>query len=247
MRRLEPEVRALLWKELRQVRRSRGAIVSSTLLPFFILVLAPLSQLLALRGVAALPPRGGVPPGLGDPHAALDLFTAQFLPLLVVIGGLMVPSVAATYTVIVEKERRSLELLMALPVSVRDILAAKILATLALAGIVVVPMFAIDAVVLLALGAASVGLVVLLLALLLAALACSGGLALLLALLARDFRTARNVTGFLYTPLILIAAAILFAFPPPARLLILIGVLLAAGLGAVAAALRWLTFERYLA
>ncbi len=245
MKLLEPEVGALLWKELRQVRRSRGALVSSTLLPFFILVLAPLGQLLAIRAVATRPPRGGVPPGLGGAPQALDFFAFGFLPLLIVIGGLMVPSVAATYTVIVEKERRSLELLMALPVSVGDILAAKVLATMALAAVVVLPMFAVDALVLLALDTASWGLVVLLLALLLASLACSAGLALLLALLARDFRTARNITGFLYTPMILVASAILFAFPFPARLLILIGVLLAAGLGAVAAALRWLTFERY--
>ena len=46
--------------------------------------------------------------------------------MMVAIGGLIVPSVAASYTVIAERERRTIELLVALPVSVGDILVEMI-------------------------------------------------------------------------------------------------------------------------
>jgi hypothetical protein len=48
---LPPEVRILLGKELRQVRRSRGALASATLLPLFFITVLPLTQvvLCALR------------------------------------------------------------------------------------------------------------------------------------------------------------------------------------------------------
>jgi len=157
------------------------------------------------------------------------------------------PSLSATYTVVAEREKRSLDLLMALPVSVTDILLAKLLAMLVLASVVVLPLFAIDMAVLVALGLTSALNILLLLILLLAALGCSVGVALLLALLARDFRTANNLNGAFLGPLIVATLAIMFLLTGPVRYLALTVLLVGVGLIAVLAGLRWLTFERYLA
>jgi hypothetical protein len=83
--------------------------------------------------------------------------------------------------------------------------------------------------------------------LLLASLACSVGVALLLALLARDFRTANNLNGAFLGPVILAVIALLFAVPEPLSYLLLGALLVAVAATATAVGLRWLTFERYLA
>lgn len=250
---LGPGVGALLWKELRQIRRGRAALLSTTLLPLLLLVVVPLGQFFGLRsavdssraGLAA----GNVPPlpGIADITDPVQMFTAVLFPLFVALGGLVVPSVAATYTVVAEREKRSLELLMALPVRVGDILAAKVLAMLLLAGGVMLPLFALDVAILITLGAITPGYAALLLLVLLSALACSIGIALLLALLARDFRTANNLNGALAGPSILLTTAILFGVPGDGRLLLLSAALLLGAALSILAALRWLTFERYLA
>ncbi len=248
---LRPEVRILLGKELRQVRRSRGALASATLLPLFLMTAMPLAQLFVARStpLAAQSPSGAfVPPGMAEvADDPTQLLVSVMLPMFIVLGGLVVPSISATYTVVAEREKRSLDLLMALPVSVTDILLAKLLAMLVLAGVVVLPLFAIDMAVLLALGLTTAGNILLLLALLLAAMGCSVGVALLLALLARDFRTANNLNGAFLGPLIVAMLAISFLLNGPARYLLLIVLLVGVGLLAVLAGLRWLTFERYLA
>jgi ABC-type Na+ efflux pump permease subunit len=240
----------LLRKELLQVRRSRGAVLSGTLVPLLLMVIMPGLQLASL---ASVPEQAGVGlrgafGSLPDDLAAPDRLLTEFLlPLVVAISGLLVPSVAATYTVVAEHERRTLDLLVALPVRASDVLAAKMLATLALAVGVALPMFAVDAAALLWLGLAGVPYVLQLLGVLLAALVCSVGESLVLALVARDLRTTNNLNGALLAPITMAEAAILLGAPAPARL---IGVaLLLLGLGGLgfAAAWRWLTFERYLA
>jgi ABC-2 type transport system permease protein len=249
---LRPQVRILLGKELRQVRRSRGALLSATLLPPFLMTGMPMVQLFAARAAtsAGQPAvsSGVIPPGIADvANDPTRLLVAVMLPMFITLGGLVVPSVSATYTVVAEREKRSLDLLMALPVTVGDILWAKVLAMLVLAGVVVLPLFTIDMAVLAPLGLITPLEVVLLFALLISALACSVGLALLLALMARDFRTANNLNGALLGPLIIGMLAVLFLVSGPLRYLLLAVVLLGVGALAVLVALRWLTFERYLA
>jgi ABC-2 type transport system permease protein len=244
-------VRVLLGKELRQITRSRAALASSTLLPLLLITVTPMGQLIAMRNAPpeapADIPGGALPPGLADAIQDPDQFFIRFmLPLFIALGGLIVPSVAATYTVVAEREKRTLDLLMALPVRVVDILTAKLLAMLLLAAAVVVPLFVIDAAVLLWLGDATISDLGFLFALLLAAIACSLGVALLLALLARDFRTANNLNGVMLGPLILIVLIVLIALPHPANFAVLVTVLLTCGALAILAGLRWLTFERYL-
>jgi ABC-2 type transport system permease protein len=242
-------LRPLLRKELRQVRRSRGALLSSTLLPLLLLVISPLGQIAALRAEPNTPPPGfdAVPiAGFADFTAPEQFFLLFVFPMMVSIGGLIVPSVAASYTVIAERERRTIELLVALPVSVGDILVAKLLSMLVLAAVVVLPMYAIDAVYLLVTGLASPAYVALLLILLLCALSCSVAIALLLALLARDLRTANNLNGAFIGPLLMVILVILLTVPGLWRLVVLAVVLLLFGAAVFLAAMKWLTFERYL-
>jgi ABC-2 type transport system permease protein len=232
----------LLRKEILQVRRSRGALLSGILLPLLLMVVMPGFQLASLRSVA--PQESASLPGqLSDPDT---LFTSFLLPLVVALTGLIVPSVAATYTVVAEHERRTLELLMALPVRALDVLRAKMLAMLMLALAVAVPLFAVDAAAVLLLGLADVGYVVQLLLILLAALVCSVCEALVLALVARDLRTTNNLNGALITPVTFAMVAILLGAPPGVGLPALAALLLVLALAAYLCAARWLTFERYL-
>lgn len=247
---ISEQLRALFAKELLQVRRSKGAMASATLLPILLMVVIPVGQALATRGDvgATNVPTSGIPPQLIElaKHPS-QFFVQVMLPLYMTLGGLIVPAISATYTVVAERERRSLELIMALPVRVRDILTAKLLAMLVLALVVVLPLFVVDATIVLALGLASLPYVAMLLVVLASSLVCSIGIALLLALVARDFRTANNLNGAMIGPLILITVAIVFLVPGVLRLVVLAAVLLLGGAAAFAAGLRWLTFERYLA
>jgi ABC-type Na+ efflux pump permease subunit len=243
------EVRALLTKELRQARRSRGALLSTVVLSTLLIVVTPMGQLAGLQaGGTRLPPgfSGGLPFGdVGDDPRAI--FAGLLMPLFVTMAGLLVPSVAAVHTVVVERERRSVELLIALPVRVRDILVAKLLATLALSSAVLVPLLLLDLLALTYLEMVTPAEAGGLVAVLLAAELCSISLALLVALLAGDFRTANNLNGVTIGPALLIVSAVVFLSPASLRIPLLVALLLVIAVGGFVVALRWLTFERYLA
>ncbi len=245
---LSEPVRALLWKEWREMTRNRGMLLSSTLLPITSLVLAPFSQLYALRSYLASGPPAELGPMVGLPGGSdpIDLLLRFLFPLYVMLAGLLVPSVGSTYSVVGERELRSLELLMILPVRVADILVAKLAAMLLLTAVVLLPLFALDAVVLIALDVASPGYVALLLLVLLASTAYSVTVALLLALLARDLRTANYLNGAMLGPLVPLVVAVLGVVPGDWGLVAVAALLLVAGGVALAISLRWLTFERYL-
>ena len=243
-------IATLLGKELRQTGRNRSAMLTATLLPLLIMLVAPLGALVQLRlagGARGLEQLQAVPltglSSLADPEQLL----VQFMyPLFFTLGGLMLPSLTTTYAIVAERERRSLELLIALPVTVGEILLAKLLAVLVVSLIVVLPLFAIVVSALLVLGVADATAIPYLLLPLVAALACSTCVALLITLLARDFRTANNLNGALFVPLLLLSMATLAAVGGPGRTAVLSALLLAAGLVALAVAIRWVTFERYL-
>jgi ABC-2 type transport system permease protein len=240
-------LRALVGKELRQLRRSRGVMLSATLLPLFLMVLSPIGQYLSLSGV---PVRGmsssGVPPGLAGIERPEQMLSEFFLPFVMAVVGLLVPAVAAMHTIVTERERRTIELLIALPLRVRDVLLAKLIAMLALSAMVLLPLFAIDAAWLLWLDIASPGRVAIYLLLLLAGATCSISMALVLTLLARDLRTANQLNGVLVGPLILALLGVFMFVQGDVRWPLAIGLLLAAAGVGLVIALRWLTFERYL-
>jgi ABC-type Na+ efflux pump permease subunit len=241
-------VRVLVRKELRQLLRSRNALLTGLLLPTLIMVVAPLAQLSA--GAAGSQARGGavpaVVPGLAGLGHLSDVFLYVSFPLFFVLGGLMTPALAATHTVISERERRSLELLVALPVSVNDILAAKMTANLTAAGATLLPLFAIDAFAVLRTTSAGPLYVLAALLLVCSALVASIGSSLLLALLARDFRTANNLSGFFVVPTMIVTGLCVTLVPGLWRFVVLSLLMLAMGGAAYLVASRWLTFERYL-
>jgi ABC-2 type transport system permease protein len=243
---IDRSVRILLGKELAQLGRSRGALLSATLIPLLLLVAVPVPQLIAFSKAIEIPEiPGGAPAGLRSLSGA-DFFLQLVFPLLVTICGMIVPSLAASYTIVSERERRTLELLIALPVRLTDILTAKLLSILILGVLVTVPLFAITATLIVILGVAPAGDVALLLVPLVAAVICSTCLSLLLTLLARDFRTANNLNGILFFPVLIASVGVLGAVAGTARFLVLGVALLLIGAVALVAGARWITFERYL-
>lgn len=248
------EVRILMAKEWRHLLRSRGAMLTALFLPVLFLLIIPGMQMLALSAGTEidtntpLPANASLPPGLAaiedDPRAVMR---ALLLPLFVTIGGLMVPSITAIYTMIAERENRTIELLVALPVRIGQILLAKLLVIVLLSGGVTFTLFLIDAVLIIGLGIGSIGYVLSLLLLLITALAYSTASALLLSLLARDFRTANNLSGALLVPTIFICTGVLLFVPSNGfQILLLAGIFVLAAAIATLVALRVVTFERLL-
>ena len=247
--RLTRPVRVLLRKELRQFLRSRNAVLTGLFLPALILVVAPLAQLGASAASTAAHASPALPagvPGMAGMSQISDLFLYVTFPLFFVLAGLMTPSLAAAHTVISERERRSIELLVALPVSVTDILTAKTAANLLVAAVTLLPLFVIDAVAVLLLTHAGPLYVLAALVLILSALTASIGISLLLALVARDFRTANNLNGAFVLPTMIMTGLCVTFVPGLWRFLVLSLLMLALGGLAYLIAVRWLTFERYL-
>ena len=239
------QARVLLAKELRQALRSRGALLTGLLVPIGMLLLAPAQLLFSARHTGP---------------AALFEFSHLELPLFAVICGLVVPSLVAVYIFVNERERRSLELLLALPVRVQDIFVAKLSAAFVISAGVTLPLYAIQSSVVLWQEIDDLRGVVLRLLLLIAALACSLGYALLVALFARDFRTTSNLTGALLLPMIFVTLTLLqfsgvtlfgHTWTIPVALadrpILVAAIMVAVGIAAAASALRYMTFERYLA
>lgn len=168
-------IRALLWKETRQLGRNRTALLTATFLPAVILFLAPIQILVQVRlvgGAGGLDQMTGLP-GFSGVTQPTDLLLQFVYPLLFVIGGLLLPTLTTTYAIVAERERRSLELLVSLPVSVNEILGAKLLSVLLVTALVGLPYIAIVLTLLIVLGVADLGIVPVLVAPFLAAVICS--------------------------------------------------------------------------
>ena len=242
-------IRSLLWKETRQIGRNRTAMLTATMLPFVILFLAPIQLLVAMHfgggpGMDQL--RDSPLPGFADVTDPRQLLVQFFYPMMLVIGGLLLPSLTTAYAIIAERERRSLELLISLPVTVAEILAAKLLAVLAVTAVIGLPYVAIVLTLLLVLGIAGPATIPALLAPFIAAVACSTGISLLLTLLARDFRTANNLSGAFIVPALVLTVGTLGVVGGTARTYVLAALLLALGGVATLVALKWVSVERYL-
>lgn len=242
-------IRSLLWKETLQIGRNRTAMLTAAMLPFVILFLAPIQLLVAVHfgGAAQFEQLRDSPlPGFADVTDPRQLLVQFFYPMLLVMGGLLLPSLTTAYAIIAERERRSLELLISLPVTVAEILTAKLLAVLAVTALIGLPYVAIVITLLLVLGVAGPETIPALLAPFIAAVACSTGISLLLTLFARDFRTANNLSGAFIVPALLLTVGTLSAVGGPARTYVLAALLFTFGAVAIFAALKWVSVERYL-
>jgi ABC-type Na+ efflux pump permease subunit len=102
------------------------------------------------------------------------------LPVLVTISSLVTPSIVMGDVLFGERERRTLDLLVALPVSAHDVVLAKLAAVLLFAISVTVPLFALNVLMVSAFGYSSVSQTVALVEVLLAAVAYSASSGLLL-------------------------------------------------------------------
>lgn len=249
---LAPEVKILFRKEWRQLLSSRGAMMSALIFPFLFLVVVPGVQLLAFTkaGLAPVnlpPPTAKLPPALADMARDPKVVVRVLLTPFIGIAGLIVPSMTATYSLLTERESKTIELLIALPVRVSQILLAKLLAILVLAGGTTLALFSIDAVLIVALDVGSVGFVLALLAVLLTGLSFSTTSALLVSLLAKDFRTSNNLNGALFGPSIVISMGVaMLVTPPTLAALLLSAAFLTGAVASAFVAMRVVTFERLL-
>jgi ABC-2 type transport system permease protein len=245
------EVQLLFWKEVRQLTRNTAAMLSSLFMPAVLIVLAPILALLASRTepyrTLRVPQLTSTLPGFDLVHDGEGYFLYVTLPFLFVIAALLTPILAGVHTLIVERERRSLELLMALPVMVSDILAAKLAAILATAVATIVPMFLVDAVVIVSLTGAGMAYVAGTLFLIVTTLVAAMSASLLMALMARDLRSATSLGGTLSVPPLLLTGLCVVFVPGLGRFAVLGLLMLALGCGTLYSGLRWLTSERYVA
>ncbi len=242
------ELRVLFGKEWKQALRNRPAVVTATFFPLLFLLIVPMGQAYAAsRGMTAFQMTSGpvVPPGLktASPEEMFSRFT---FPLFLVMGGLVVPSVAATYTIVSEREKRTVDLLLALPLSLGQIIAAKLAAVVVLALAITLPMMAVDIALLTALGLADPTVLAGYLFELLGALTFSASSAVAVALLAKDYRAANNLNAALMAPMIFLAMSFTVVLPWwPHKPAVLGVLLLVAGLGLLVITLRRINLERF--
>jgi ABC-type Na+ efflux pump permease subunit len=130
-------MRAVVVKDLSAIRRSKGVLIPMIVVPGLLLVILPFFIGLAARSNAAPDVEGilkSVPRGVAGP--ILDLPPSQRLVVLVngyllaplfLIVPLMVASVLAADAFAGEKERKTLETLLHLPIPERDLFYAKVL------------------------------------------------------------------------------------------------------------------------
>ncbi len=130
-------VRALLRRDLVAVRRSKAVVIPMLIVPVLLLVVLPLLIGLGARGAPApdltrfldsLPGDLAAPiAGLPSHEQLVVLVLGYLLAPLFLIVPLMVSSVLAADAFAGEKERRTMETLLHLPVRDRDLFLAKLL------------------------------------------------------------------------------------------------------------------------
>lgn len=248
---IDRELRVLFRKEWRQLVASKAALATGALLPVFLLGIVPM----ILSAAASAETHGRRDPmpesmniGLfGEIGTDPRLLPGAMLPMFVAMVGMIVPTMMATHLLITERERRTLELLVALPVRIEQVLVAKLLATMVAASAMTVPMLLVDMVVLPLAGSATLEQLIALPILLAAALSLSTSIALLMSLLSRDFRAANNIAGALLAPTIIFT--LFGGMLLPGGAVRPLGIAVAYTIAAVLImryALRTVTFERLL-
>lgn len=132
-------IRAIIGKDLLAVRRSKAVFLPILLVPTLLLVVLPLIIGLAARAASGTGAEvtgflDRLPAGLADPITAqppgeqlLLLVNGYLLAPLFLIVPLMVSAVLAADAFAGEKERRTLEGLLHLPIADRDLFVAKLL------------------------------------------------------------------------------------------------------------------------
>jgi ABC-2 type transport system permease protein len=125
-------IRALLRKELRELRRNRGLLVAMAILPtIFVGLMIGVNVLVLHTPISSTQGQGFVPPpglaGLDARLATQVLLNDQFMFMQLMIPVIL-PTVIAAHSVIGEKQARTLEPLLATPIRTWELLVAKTLA-----------------------------------------------------------------------------------------------------------------------
>ncbi len=131
-------IKAIIGRDLRAVRRSKAVVIPMMLVPTLLMVALPLVVGYAARRAGQAGGRiqflDSLPSALADPIAnlpqeeqLLTLVLGYLLAPLFLIVPLMVSAVLAADAFAGEKERRTMETLLHLPVSDRDLFVAKFL------------------------------------------------------------------------------------------------------------------------
>lgn len=204
---MSARVRALLRKEVRQITRSKRTTLAAAAVPALMLVFVTAGDIVTLKlGFGSKPIFL-----LSSAHAVSGSFLLRHytLPVLVTISALVTPSIVMGDVLLGERERRTLDLLVGLPVSAWDVVLAKLVAVLTFAVLVTVPLYAVNVLLVSAFGYASLSQTVALAALLLAAIGYSAASALFIALKAQEPRAANIVSGLVLGPIVPVEGVIL--------------------------------------
>lgn len=126
------KIRAIVGKEIADARKNKMIVISMVLLPFLLVVLVLGTAFFMLKAEKGLGEDeiGLIPPELQDmdpKHAFLIMMNDQYLFYFLLIP-MMMPVYIAAYSIIGEKETKSLEPLLATPISVWELLVGKSLA-----------------------------------------------------------------------------------------------------------------------
>lgn len=235
-------LRALLQKEMRQITRSRRTVIAAFAVPILMLIVVTLGDIVALRigfgshRLYLLSSARSV-----SPETLLRHFS---LPILVTISSLVTPSILMGDVLLGERERRTLELLIALPITALDVVLAKLTAVLGFALAVTVPVFLLNVLIVSLLGYATPFQEVALAGLLLAAVLYSAGSGLLVALLAGEPRAANIVSGLVLGPIVPVEGLILAGVPGESAIVISFAVLAVLAFLVLLWSLRSASFER---
>ncbi|WP_322489533.1 ABC transporter permease subunit [Chloroflexus sp.] len=126
-------ISVIIAKEWLELRRSRGLWLSILVPP----ILLPLVSLAFIFVMGPVPDTAEIPAAVVDPTLtnlrlealAQVIFGRQFSTLFLLLP-MVIPNVLASYSIVGEKNRRTLEPLLATPISVAELLLGKVLATI---------------------------------------------------------------------------------------------------------------------
>jgi ABC-type transport system involved in multi-copper enzyme maturation permease subunit len=232
----------LFRKEIRQISRSRRTVIAASFVPLIMLTFVTLGDILVLKL------------GFGS-HPIYMLSSARSvsgsyllrhytLPVLVTISALVTPSIVMGDLLFGERYRRTLELLVALPVSAADVVLAKLAAVLSFAFTVTVPIFLLNVVIVSSTGYATAQQEIALALLLLASICYSASSALLIAVIADEPRAANIVAGLVLGPIVPLEGLVLAAVPGIEAIVISAVCLVLLAIGALFWSTSLLSFER---
>ena len=126
------KVRAIVEKEVADARKNRMIIISMALVPILLVALTLGTAVYMLNSADGMDEDDAsiIPPQLGDIeplHAVLMMLNDQYLFYFLIIP-MMMPVYIAAYSIVGEKETRSLEPLLATPITVWELLVGKSIA-----------------------------------------------------------------------------------------------------------------------